>query len=123
MAFLKALNPIILKLLESRFRVVLREDRVEIEGDGVTSTNKIIKILEAIVKTKGLNLQEDKDGTTLPGSTKVFRLKPAVDKKDKVALKRRSRSSVSPANKTTTKSGDSGNKVVRRKKSARKRAS
>ena len=120
--FVKALTPIILKLLESKFRIVIRDDTVEIEGYGIRSSNKIIKILEAVVKTKGLRLQEVKDRNALPGSPKIFSLEPAAHEKEKGAQKLRARARAPEARKTAKSSGGKGNKAARKKRPTGKRS-
>jgi hypothetical protein len=119
LAFVKALTPIVLKLLESKFRIVVRDDTVEIEVYGIRSADRIIKMLEAIVKTKGLRLKKREEEPDAHGSRNVFSLQPAVREKDKASLKHRSR--LSSAGKTSERSSGAGKKAARRKKSERKR--
>lgn len=123
LAFLRAVRPIILKLLETRFRIEVREGSVVIEGVGVTSVNKAIEVLKTIVQNDELNRLETKAGET--GSVeaaKTLRLQPAAQNKDRVGSKRQSSSGQSSAGKMTKKGSASESKSAGKKSGKKRRA-
>ena len=123
LAFLKAARPIVLKLLETRFRIEVREGSVVVEGEGATSVNRAIEVLKTIVQTDGLNRLETKAGVN--GSleaAKTLSLQPAAQKKDRAGSKRRSTSGKSPAGKTTKKGSASESKSAGKKSGKKRRA-
>jgi hypothetical protein len=122
LTFLNALRPIILKLLETKFRIVVREGSIEIEGDGATSVNKAIEILKAVKEIDGLKRLDTKvRAANLSEAAKKSRVQPAGHKTDKAVSKRLRLSSKPLTSKTAKKGSDSKNKIAQRKRSEKKR--